>query len=218
LIRLLRAIDYRRMPWKNGGGETREILVSPPGASLDTLEWRISLATAASDGPFSEFRGITRTLSVIRGAGITLRVADEPPRQLLQSSEPCTFDGETATSASLIDGPIVDLNVMSRRGVAGHRVSRLSLEGAAQLATSADVTFVFCRTGSVMCRDGGTSVELSEEDCALVEGHSEDQPRAVELVAARAGPEKPSIAGRLGARGVELLVIELYRELTRSGS
>ena len=214
MIRLLRAIDYRRMPWRNGGGETREILVSPPGASLDALEWRISLATVASDGPFSEFRGITRTLSVIRGAGITLRVADEPPRQLLQSSEPCTFDGETATSASLIDGPIVDLNVMSRRGVAGHRVSRLSLEGASQLATSADVTLVFCRTGSVMCRDGGTAVELNEEDCALID----DQPRAVDLVAARAGSEQPSIAGRLGASAAELLVIELYRELTRSGS
>ena len=208
MIRLLRAIDYRRMPWRNGGGETREILVSPPGASLDALEWRISLATVASDGPFSEFRGITRTLSVIRGAGITLRVADEPPRQLLQSSEPCTFDGETATSASLIDGPIVDLNVMSRREVASHRVSRLSVEGTSQLATSADVTLVFCRTGSVMCRDGGTAVALTEEDCVLIEG----PPRAVELVTARAGSQKPSIAGRLGASAAELFVIELYRE------
>jgi uncharacterized protein len=214
VIRLLRAADYRRMPWKNGSGETREILVSPAGATLDALEWRVSLAAVASDGPFSEFRGITRTLSVIRGAGITLRVGDGPARRLLQTSDPCTFDGETPTSASLIDGPIVDLNVMSRRGVARHRVSRLRLEGASQLATSADVTLAFCCSGSAMCRVGETSVELSEEDCALIEG-------------------KPSIAGRLGGSeenganvtgvagvtgAAELFVIDLYRELTRSSS
>lgn len=187
------------MPWKNGGGETREVLVSPAGASLDAMEWRVSLATVASDGPFSEFRGITRTLSVLRGAGITLQVGDEPSRQLLQSSVPCTFDGETPTSAWLIDGPIVDLNVMSRRGVSGHRVSRSSLEGTSQLATSADVTLVFCGTGALMCHAGEASAELSAEDCALIE----ERDRSVQLVAAR-----PS----------DIFVIELYRELTRSGS
>src|SRR5262245_6371978 len=118
------------MRWKNGGGETREVLVSPVGASLDAMEWRVSLATMASDGPFSEFRGITRTLSVIRGAGITLHVGGGPVRELLVSSEPHTFDGETPTSASLIDGPIVDLNVMSRRGVAHHRVTSMTLDGS----------------------------------------------------------------------------------------
>ena len=187
------------MPWKNGGGETREILVSPPGVSLNALAWRVSLATVASDGPFSEFRGITRTLSVIHGAGITLHVDDGSSRQLLQSSEPFTFDGETSTRASLIEGPIVDLNVMSRRGVAGHRVTKMNLEGASQLATSADVTLVFCRAGGVMCRTGETSVELSAEDCALIEGNTQ----LVQLEAARAS---------------DLFVIELYRELTSSHS
>jgi len=199
LIRLLRATDYRRMPWKNGGGETREILVSPAGASLDTMEWRVSLATVASDGPFSEFRGITRTLSVIRGSGITLRVGDRQARQMRVSSEPHTFDGETPTSATLIDGPIVDLNVMSRRGVADHRVKKISLDGSAQLATSGDVTLVFCRVGSVLCRAGKSSLELGDEDCALIEGET----RAVQLVASRAS---------------DLFVIELYRALTSSGS
>jgi uncharacterized protein len=211
LIRLLRSSEYRRMPWKNGGGETREILVSPPGASLDALEWRVSLATVASDGPFSEFRGITRTLSVIRGAGITLEVGPlvghRQTQQLLTSSEPYTFDGEVPASAWLIDGPIVDLNVMSRRGVARHRVTRMRLEGVSQLATSADVTLVFCRTGSVMCHAGETSIELGAEDCALM------------------APSRPAIEGcsslwsaSASTTASELFVIELYRELTRSGS
>ncbi len=73
-MRILRAADYRRMPWKNGGGETREVLVSPAGAALNEIDWRISLATIATDGPFSTFDGIQRTLSVIHGAGIHLTV------------------------------------------------------------------------------------------------------------------------------------------------
>ncbi|WP_431460998.1 HutD family protein, partial [Klebsiella pneumoniae] len=33
-MRILRAADYRSMPWKNGGGVTTEIAVSPAGAGL----------------------------------------------------------------------------------------------------------------------------------------------------------------------------------------
>ena len=33
-MQVLRQADYRRMPWKNGGGETTEVTVSPPGAGF----------------------------------------------------------------------------------------------------------------------------------------------------------------------------------------
>jgi environmental stress-induced protein Ves len=209
------------MPWKNGGGETREILVSPPGSSLDEMEWRVSLATVASDGPFSEFRGITRTLSVIRGAGIRLQIGPQVGfrelRELLTSSEPYTFDGESPTMGVLIDGTMVDLNVMSRRGVARHRVTKVRVADTSLIEASADVTLVFCVSGGVTCRAGDVSVDLGAEDCALIEG----PVRSVQVVATAAEPKKPSIAGRLealegGAAG--LFLIELYRELTRSGS
>jgi environmental stress-induced protein Ves len=53
-MRILRAENYRRMQWKNGGGETAEIAVSPDSAGLDDFDWRISMATGqASGGPFS---------------------------------------------------------------------------------------------------------------------------------------------------------------------
>src|SRR5688572_19494552 len=132
-MRILRASEYRRMPWKNGGGETREIMVSPSGATLDSLDWRLSLATVASDGPFSVFQGIDRTLCVIRGAGIRLHIGAAPPATLLESSTPCTFDGEATTRTTLIDGAIVDLNVMSRRGRWRHTVKRLTCEGSLHL-------------------------------------------------------------------------------------
>ena len=69
-MRLLPAAGHRRMPWKNGGGETVEIAISPADAGLDGFDWRLSMATVATDGPFSVFPGIDRSLAVIRGAGI----------------------------------------------------------------------------------------------------------------------------------------------------
>ena len=47
-MRILRAPDYRRMPWKNGGGETTEIAVFPAGAGLDDFDWRVSHGDAST--------------------------------------------------------------------------------------------------------------------------------------------------------------------------
>ncbi len=52
-------------PWKNGGGVTREIVCQPPGAGLAAFDWRVSIATIASDGPFSLFAGIDRVITLL---------------------------------------------------------------------------------------------------------------------------------------------------------
>jgi environmental stress-induced protein Ves len=168
-MRLLRAADYRRMPWKNGGGETREVLASPAGAALNEIDWRISLATIATDGPFSTFDGIQRTLSVIRGAGIHLTVDGAPPELLLENSEPYTFAGESTTSATLVDGTIVDLNVMTRRATFRHSVRRLSCNGRLQLAPAGSTVVVFCQRGELLIAAAGTTDRLQPEDCAVVD-------------------------------------------------
>jgi environmental stress-induced protein Ves len=174
------------MPWKNGGGETREVLVSPAGAPLNEIDWRISLATIAADGPFSTFAGIERTLSVIRGAGIRLTVGNEAPKLLLGDSDPCTFAGESATSATLIAGTIVDLNVMTRRDTYRHAVRRISCNGPLRLETSASATIVFCQRGEVLVASG----HLQPEDCAVFD----DDTVSIDL-----GSTQPA----------ELIVIEL---------
>ena len=40
------------VPWKNGGGSTREIACGPAGAGMDGFDWRASIATIAAPGPF----------------------------------------------------------------------------------------------------------------------------------------------------------------------
>ena len=124
-MRVLRSADHKRMPWKNGKGETVEIAVSPPGSSVDNFDWRISMATVGEDGPFSVFDGIDRTLSVLSGEGITLSVAGHAPITLRRETPPYAFPADRETHATLVSGPITDLNVMTRRGSFTHAVERM---------------------------------------------------------------------------------------------
>ena len=127
-MRIIRASSCRVMPWKNGGGSTTEIAVFPADASLDTFEWRISTAHVGTDGPFSSFPGIDRTLAVLTGEGIAL-ASDEGSVMLERASAPHSFPGEQAITGRLIGGPIDDLNVMTRRGIWQHHMKWMSGPG-----------------------------------------------------------------------------------------
>lgn len=124
---IIRAASLTPSPWKNGGGETTEIAVWPPGASLDRFDWRISRAIVERDGPFSLFPGVDRTLAVLKG-GLKLKFADRPAVVLTPGAVPVSFAGDIAVMGELWGGPAHDLNVMTRRGhwratVEGHRQS-----------------------------------------------------------------------------------------------
>ena len=168
-MRLLHADGHRRMPWKDGGGETVEIALSPPGAALDAFDWRVSMATVASDGPFSRFPGIDRTLTVLEGRGLALAVAGRPPAALTPSSPPFGFPGDAATSATLLDGPVVDLNVMTRRGRFRHAVLPLRLDGGRELAVGGHAVLLLCIAGTVEVAAGAETARLGPLDGLLAE-------------------------------------------------
>lgn len=136
MSRLLRNSDHRRMPWKNGGGETVEVIVHPEGAGLADFGWRVSMATVASDGPFSVFPGIDRTLAVLSGDGMELSIEGLGERLLTPQSAPLAFPADAPTSARLTGGPITDLNVMTRRGAFRHTLVRHAVEYAKALPAS----------------------------------------------------------------------------------
>ncbi len=98
------------MPWRNGGGVTRELLAAPgPGG----WSWRISVAEVGADGPFSAFAGVERWFAVLDGAGIAL-VIDGHHHRLRPGDPALQFDGGATTHCRLIDGPTRDLNLMLR--------------------------------------------------------------------------------------------------------
>jgi environmental stress-induced protein Ves len=169
--RVVNPDGYRRMPWKNGGGETIEIAIFPPGAGLDDFGWRISTATVASDGPFSIFESIDRTLCVLSGAGISLAVRDDEARLLDQESPPFSFPADAPAAARLIDGPIVDLNVMARRGAWRHEVRRHRMQAGDLITVDAAAvhTIVFCRSGSIDVDDGSGPMPLGSNATLFIE-------------------------------------------------
>jgi len=100
------------VPWKNGGGVTRELLRLPAGSG-DAWTLRISVADIAADGPFSPFPGITRWFAVLTGAGVRLGFP-ERTLNVRRGDSPLRFDGADAPACTLLDGPTRDLNVMVR--------------------------------------------------------------------------------------------------------
>ncbi|WP_172963489.1 HutD/Ves family protein [Thalassospira marina] len=167
-IRVLRAGDYRRMPWKNGGGETVEIAVYPANAGLDDFAWRISMATVASDGPFSSFPGIDRTLSILKGAGMTLVIGDQPPITLTGETPPYPFAADVPTSAMLVDGAITDLNVMTRRNACKHGVIRHVIIGRQTIQTAENsVSMLLCMDMAEITVAGGENWQMAPFDALL---------------------------------------------------
>lgn len=116
---LVSLLDTPPQAWRNGGGQTRELLAWPSVAG-----WRVrmSVAEVASAGPFSRFDGIERWFAVLDGAGVEL-VVHGAKHLLTAAGEPFRFDGGAAVGCALVDGPTRDFNLMAPPGCARlHRV------------------------------------------------------------------------------------------------
>lgn len=119
MLRIIHASEFTVIPWKNGLGKTVEMAISD-GGTLDNFDWRISQATVANNGNFSDFSGLERNLVLIKGNGISLTHKHSPT-----ANTPCQeehlntlldyacFDGGYHTDGTLHDGEIVDLNIMT---------------------------------------------------------------------------------------------------------
>jgi uncharacterized protein len=178
MARILRSVDYVARPWKNGGGTTRDIAVSPSGASLDTFDWRLSLAQVDRDGPFSRFDNVDRTLVLLSGA-MTLHEHDR--RIDLVRNEPFAFEGERAIEATVGGGSTLDFNVMTRRGRASHFARRESFSKRAHVETRAGRTIVLFALERGLIVDGE---QLDVHDTAIVNAEGVSVDTAADSAAA----------------------------------
>jgi environmental stress-induced protein Ves len=170
---VIRARDCRVMPWKNGGGSTTEVATGPAGASLDAFDWRVSMADVATDGPFSHFAGIDRTLAVIRGSGLLLSIGDEAPVTVTIESEPIAFEGDAPTSARLVAGEITDLNVMTRRGRYSSQMTRLRRPVACDFGGNDIAVLVSLNGDTTIVSDRDRQI-LGDGDAAVLTKASEN--------------------------------------------
>jgi environmental stress-induced protein Ves len=123
---LVCASDATPVPWKNGGGVTRELLRLP--AHGDDWTLRISVADIDADGPFSAFPGISRWFAVLTGAGVRLRWPTRA-QHVRTGDAPLHFDGDDAPDCTLFDGPTRDLNIMVRNSHAQASVTLAAFGG-----------------------------------------------------------------------------------------
>lgn len=141
------------------------------------------MARVASDGPFSEFAGIDRTLAVVSGSGLELTIGGAAPVVLGRDSDPLRFAGEVPTSARLRAGAIVDLNVMTKRGRFEHWLQRLrqpvdcDLEGY-------DVALAVACGGGVTLASPQNSATLAEGDAAILAKASDPPVRIMPATSA----------------------------------
>jgi uncharacterized protein len=121
-FQLVRLSDVAPVPWRNGGGVTRELAVRP---AQGDWHWRMSVAEVDASGPFSRFDGVDRWFAVLEGAGVQLDVQGQTQR-VTQDSAPFYFDGGAETHCTLVDGRTQDFNLMVRRGSAPARMLRIN--------------------------------------------------------------------------------------------
>ncbi|VVN39284.1 Protein Ves [Pseudomonas fluorescens] len=167
-VKVLRAVDYPRMPWKNGGGSTEEI-TRDAGAGLDGFGWRLSIADIGESGGFSTFAGYQRIITVLQGDGMTLCVDGQHTRALLPL-DPFAFSGESQVSCTLLGGPIRDFNLI----YAPQRYSaRLQwLEGEQRFFSEAGTVLVFSIAEALEVKVGNGAQQLGRHDCLQLVGNN----------------------------------------------
>ena len=110
-MRVQRFGEHRAMPWANGLGTSYEV-ASDRNADGEWT-WRVAIAPVVVDGQFSSLPGVNRELVVIEGNGMVLEVGGESvecwPGRVVR------FSGDSTTFARLVDGPVVDLGLMTVR-------------------------------------------------------------------------------------------------------
>lgn len=162
------------MPWRNGGGVTRELLREPTHG--DPFDWRVSVAQVDHDGPFSSFPGHERILVLLAGTGMDLHAGDHTV-ELRPPFGVHRFPGELHIDATLLDGPTSDFNLMWRRDVLDAELAVVALDGAVSLGAHYPV-LCFVAAGSM--RVGGDDLHVG--DLARLDGAQRVEGRGTVLV------------------------------------
>ncbi|MCC7045628.1 MAG: HutD family protein [Alphaproteobacteria bacterium] len=175
--RIVGASEHRKMPWKNGGGATAEIAIGPPGASVaGGFDWRLSIASVASDGPFSAFAGYERLITLLSGDGMLLRLDAREEHRLDRAFRPYGFAGERATTCRLLGGPCEDLNLMVARARLAYRATMLGPGANWPDGGAASTRLLFVFRGKVALKDASDRAATLGPRDTLVAGPDDAMP------------------------------------------
>jgi len=164
---VLRAADYQRMRWKNGGGWTTQLAASPTNGD-GAFDWRISIADVESDGAFSTFPQCDRYIALLDGIGMELRSDVSEPLRLERRLQFIHFDGAANTYGKLISGPVRDFNVIVRRDAYTAEVLHRPLVGPMVFLSENVTWFVYLAGGRADFKLAGVVQELENGESLLL--------------------------------------------------
>ena len=167
-LKVLRAADYPRMPWKNGGGSTEEI-TRDAGTGLEGFGWRLSIADIGESGGFSTFAGYERIISVLQGDGMTLNVDGQATRALYPL-DAFAFSGESHVHCTLLGGPIRDFNLIY--APQRYRARLQWVGGQQRFFSEAETLLVFSAAPGLTIRIDEAAVILGLYDCLQLSGNT----------------------------------------------
>ena len=184
MLKIIPPQSFKLIPWKNGKGTTTELAISK-GGTLEDFDWRLSIAEVVEDGEFSDFSGYLRNLILIEGNGIDLQHSgDQIESGFITDSLSAllsfaTFDGGSRTLGILHDGPIKDLNLMTRADKYDCNVETWLSQQTRQLDLKA-LNFVFSLSGETHLSTIDHTIDTSfpTHHLACIEG-SEGRPVSV---------------------------------------
>ncbi|MBR0557857.1 HutD family protein [Ciceribacter sp. L1K23] len=153
-MRIQRSEEHKVMPWKNGLGVTREVALAPSPRPDAPFLWRLSLATIRGSGPFSLFSGIDRTIAALSGKPVRLMVDGKEDATLDALGEPYSFSGDAVVEAITEGGETTDLNIMTLRGSATHRMSRLVCSQSLAVTTEHEFNMIVFTSRATITANG----------------------------------------------------------------
>jgi environmental stress-induced protein Ves len=135
----------------------------------------VSIAHIDAPGPFSDFAGYARTMVLLRGAGVTLRLSDGSQRIMRAAGDLAQFDGALGAQCELLNGPCVDLNLMTSHAMAPAQARVERLRGPLSYAVRKDESLVVFPIDAPLQihPSGGNAAVLEPWDLAVLEaGHA----------------------------------------------
>jgi uncharacterized protein len=155
---VVRVADIAPVPWRNGGGTTRELLAWP-----DPQDWllRVSVADIHASGPFSAYPGIDRWFAVLDGGAVCLDTAGTEPLELTALRPSLhAFSGDLATHCMALGPATRDFNLMARRSRV--QLQQQPVRQCPQLETRAEGAGLFVVQAAELRQQPGSAWQLPD--------------------------------------------------------
>jgi len=159
MITRLDPAQFRRTPWKNGGGITVDI-------ADEGDVWRFGRTPITAPGPFSDYSGFDRLQVLVAGRGLVLETPSGEI-DMRQPFKPVRFAGETPITSRLEAGPVEVVNLIGAR--ASVRIDLQVLGAGATVAASAGTHLAYAAEGPATLAVDGKPQVLAADHALRIE-------------------------------------------------